>query len=116
MSVEVDQTEYIKNLNCIDEEELQGMSDKAGPPARHVKLYPSLLGTIAWCIMTRIDICVYVAALQRYGKDPQIGHIRKMSVLLSYMKENPLVLVFPPFGYASKVSHRRRRGFPARAR
>ena len=43
MIIEVDQTEYIKNLSCIDEKELQGMSDEADPPAKHVKLYPSLL-------------------------------------------------------------------------
>eukprot|EP00959_Pyramimonas_sp_CCMP1952_P375475 7864221-Pyramimonas_sp.AAC.1 len=71
MNIEVDQTEYIKNLNCIDEKELQGRGDDEDPPEKHAKLYPSLLGAIAWCIMTRIDICIYVAALQRHGKAPK---------------------------------------------
>eukprot|EP00959_Pyramimonas_sp_CCMP1952_P119702 2503118-Pyramimonas_sp.AAC.1 len=56
MNSEVDQTEYTKNLNCINEKELQGRGDDEDPPEKHVKLYPSLLGAIAWCIMTRIDI------------------------------------------------------------
>eukprot|EP00959_Pyramimonas_sp_CCMP1952_P122107 2552557-Pyramimonas_sp.AAC.1 len=42
--------------------------------------------------MTRIDICIYVAALQRHGKAPKVGHLRKMDVQLKYLKENPLVL------------------------
>ena len=87
MSVEVDQTEYIKNLNCIDEKELQGMSDEADPPARHAKLHPFVIGAIAWCIMARIGICIYVAALHRHGKDPRAGYIRKMNVLLRCMSK-----------------------------
>eukprot|EP00959_Pyramimonas_sp_CCMP1952_P315859 6610981-Pyramimonas_sp.AAC.1 len=71
MSIEVDQIEYVKNLNCIDEKGLQGLGDEDDPPAQHVKQYPSLLGAIAWCIMARIDICIYVAALQRHGKAPK---------------------------------------------
>eukprot|EP00959_Pyramimonas_sp_CCMP1952_P032431 680831-Pyramimonas_sp.AAC.1 len=92
MNIEVGQTEYINNLNCIDEKELQGRGDDEDPPEKHVKHYPSLLGAIAWCIMTRVDTCIYVAALQRHGKAPKVGHIRKMNVLLKYMKESPLVL------------------------
>eukprot|EP00959_Pyramimonas_sp_CCMP1952_P402122 8426322-Pyramimonas_sp.AAC.1 len=82
MSIEVGQVEYIKNFNCIDERGLQGMSDDDDPPEKHVKQYPSLLGAIAWCIMTRVGICVYAAALQRHGKAPKAGHIKKMNVLL----------------------------------
>ncbi|CAK0867548.1 unnamed protein product [Prorocentrum cordatum] len=92
VSIEVDQIEYVKNLSCIDEKGLQGLGDEDDPPAGHVNQYPSLLGAIAWRIMTRIDIYIYVAALQRHGKAPKVGHIKKMNVLLKYMKEHPLAL------------------------
>eukprot|EP00959_Pyramimonas_sp_CCMP1952_P439917 9209867-Pyramimonas_sp.AAC.1 len=36
MSVEVDQVEYTKNPNCIDEKGLNGMSDDDDPPEKHV--------------------------------------------------------------------------------
>ncbi|CAK0824004.1 unnamed protein product, partial [Prorocentrum cordatum] len=93
MSIVVDLTECVKNPSCIDEKELQGMADDAGPPGRHAKLYSSLLGAVAWCIMTRVDICIYVAALERRGKSPRVGHIKKVNILLRRMTGNPLVLV-----------------------
>eukprot|EP00959_Pyramimonas_sp_CCMP1952_P184143 3850766-Pyramimonas_sp.AAC.1 len=38
--------------------------DDDDSPEKHVKQYPSLLEAFVWCIMTRVDIGIYVAAVQ----------------------------------------------------
>ena len=48
----------------------------------------SLVGALAWLILTMPAICVYVAYLQRHAKQPNIGHIKQANRLLIWIRRN----------------------------
>lgn len=47
----------------------------------------SLVGALAWLMLTMPSICVYVAFLQRQAKAPTIGHIRMANRLLAWINK-----------------------------
>ena len=42
----------------------------------------SLLGAVAYLLLTRMDIAVHVAALQRVSKAPTILHVRRLNAVV----------------------------------
>ncbi len=42
----------------------------------------SLVGALAWLVLTMPIICIYVDYLQRQTKAPNLGHIRRANWLL----------------------------------
>ena len=46
-------------------------------------MFMSLVGALAWLVLTMPAICVYVAFLQRQLKAPTVGHIRMANRLLA---------------------------------
>ena len=68
----LDQTEYISGLKTISHDEIRGKSSNSYcEPLLHT-LYQSLLGAVAFTSLTRVDIIVFVVALQRHTHKPQI--------------------------------------------
>ena len=51
-------------------------------------LYMSLVGALAWLVLTMPAICVYVAYLQRHTKAPTLGHVRRGNRLLRWIRRN----------------------------
>ena len=49
----------------------------------------SLLGAVAYVLMTRIDVAVFVCALQRVTHKPKIIHVKRLNAVLRYMQANP---------------------------
>ena len=45
------------------------------------QLFMSLVGAMAWLIMTIPAICIYVAFLQRQTQSPTLGHVRRANRL-----------------------------------
>ena len=84
-----DQALYADNLRLIDETPLAGSADIDLVDYQMQKQYMSLLGGIAWCVLTMPHIAIYVAALQRAAKQPTAGHLRRLNTLVSYAKQNP---------------------------
>ena len=52
------------------------------------QLFMSLVGALAWLILTMPSICIYVAYLQRQTKAPNLGHIRRANRLLRWIRRN----------------------------
>ena len=52
------------------------------------QLFMSLVGALAWLILTMPSICIYVAYLQRQTKSPNLGHIRRANRLLRWVRRN----------------------------
>ena len=52
------------------------------------QLYMSLVGALAWLILTMPAVCVYVASLQRHTKAPTVGHVRNANRLLQWIRKN----------------------------
>ena len=55
-------------------------------------LFMSLVGALAWLVLTMPCICVYVAFLQRQTQSPTMGHIRKANRLLRWVRKHRLRL------------------------
>ena len=57
----------------------------------------SLLGAVAYLAHTRIDVVVFICALQRHTSKPQVQHVKKLNKLLSWVQKNPRKLVYRRF-------------------
>ena len=51
-------------------------------------MFMSLVGALAWLVLTIPAICVYVAYLQRHTKAPTLGHVRRGNRLLRWIRRN----------------------------
>ena len=52
------------------------------------QLYMSLVGALAWLILTIPATSIYVAFLQRQTKSPLMGHIRRANRLLRWLRRH----------------------------
>ena len=57
----------------------------------------SLLGAVAYLAHTRLDVVVFICALQRHTSKPQVLHVRKLNKLLTWAKKYPRKLVYRRF-------------------
>ena len=54
----------------------------------------SLIGGLAWCVQTRIDVAIFVGALQRRLQKPCVEDLLNLNRVLRYVKAKPLAMVF----------------------
>ena len=58
----------------------------------------SIVGALAWLVLARADLAVYVSALRRRLKQPWEGDIRRANAVLSYAKKEKVGLRFRKIG------------------
>jgi hypothetical protein len=46
----------------------------------------SLLGAVAWLIQTRLEVAIYVCALQRSAKSPRVEHAQRLNKVVKWVK------------------------------
>ena len=92
---ELDQCDYIAALKTIGTAELVGKANDAQASPELAKMFLSLLMALAYTLNTRIDLHVYVVALQRHTAAPTYGHIRKLNTLVRWAQANPLRITYP---------------------
>ena len=95
--ITLDQNHYVSTLRSISHPQLTRakMEDFAEPEVH--ELYRSLLGAVAYLSHTRLDVNVFICALQRHGHKPQIQHVKKLNKLLSWLRKNPKKLHYKNF-------------------
>jgi len=93
----LDQIEYTQKLRTITHEEVRTKSTETlcGPDLH--KLYMSLLGAIAYVYLTRVDILVFIAALQRFAHSPKIIHVKRLNAVVRWVQRNPKRLTYRSF-------------------
>ena len=72
--------------------------------AEIIQLSMSLLGAVAYALMTRVDVAVFVCAMQRVTHKPKIIHVERLNAVLRWVQANPKRLTFRP---ATGPSHLR---------
>ena len=75
----------IKEIPC----DLKALvSDETPADEDMTAMFMSLVGALAWLVLTMPAICVYVAYLQRHTKAPTLGHVRRGNRLLRWIRRN----------------------------
>ena len=94
-SIEMDQDEYISAMKAIRHPELTGRNSNE-PCSEAVKgLYQSLLGAVAYALMSQAWASVFVIALQRRTSNPLNLHVRRLNLLLAALQKQKCKLRFP---------------------
>ena len=57
-------------------------------------LFISLLEAIAYATHTRVDVMVFIVALQRRKHTPEVQHVRKLNKVLRWVQRNPKKLSY----------------------
>ena len=55
-------------------------------------LFLSGLGSLAWLVQTRMDVAVYIQALQRNAKRPTVAHLARLRAVIRWCKRKPSYL------------------------
>ena len=90
----LDQTEYVSGMKTIPTESYRGLGTNSKcEPVLHVQ-YQSLLGAVAYTGLTRLDVIVFIVALQRYSHAPEVIHVKRLNILVRWMQKNPRKLCY----------------------
>ena len=78
-------------------QDIKGLSSDTECTVEIIQLSMSLLGAVAYALMTRIDVAVFVCAMQRVTHKPETIHVkRRLNAVLRWMQANPKRLTFTP--------------------
>ena len=102
-SYEMDQIEFISALRCIRSAATTGRRPEEMAPPDVAKQFISLLMALAFALLTRVDLHVYVIALQRFAQAPQIIHVKRLNALVLWAQRNPLALTYKPMSCARRL-------------
>ena len=82
------QQHYVPHIGEIELDSIAFARDEDSADDDVRQLYMSLVGALAWLILSVPAICVYVAFLQRHGQAPTYGHARLANRLLAWIVKN----------------------------
>ena len=92
----LDQHEYAKAQRTIAHPDIGSKPAEDAVCTELHNLYRSLLGAVAYLTLTRLDIAVFVSALQRWSHAPNIIHVKRPNALTRWVQANPKGLVYNP--------------------
>ena len=93
-TITLDQDEYLKALKPIVHSDLTGADPESPATPDLVALFWSLLGALAYSLITQHWLAVYVVALQRATKEPRMIHIRRLNALVRKAQQAPARIVY----------------------
>ena len=87
--VVADQDEYIKDLRTISNGDLTGKPAHEECSHALQALFWSLLGAVAYTLLTQVWISCFVIALQRVTHKPTILHVKRLNVVVRAIQSRP---------------------------
>ena len=85
---------FVLKLRAIEHPQLAtGTNGEKCVEALH-QLIISLLGAIAYATHTRVDVMVFIVALQRQDHNPEVQHVRRLNKLLRWVQRTPKTLTY----------------------
>ena len=100
---DVDQTEYLASLKPIVDNRLTSFPGDSPAPEPIAKMFLSLLMALAYTLQTRVDLCVYVNALQRHAQTPTCLHVRRLNAIVRWAQRNPFTLRYQRMTNANRL-------------
>ena len=92
--VTMDQFAYINTLKPIQHPSMIGLAADKEVIEEVKSLFASLVGAIAYSLMTPSWVAVFIVALQRQLKRPQAIHVRRLNAVLRKMQQRPHPVFF----------------------
>ena len=92
------QIPYISKLKPMPIENCKGLDELTEVEVQMSADYSSLLGGVAWTLLTRAEAAIYVQSLQRHGSKPQLINCRRLNILLRYLVRHPTVITYRKLG------------------
>ena len=92
--LECHQLPYIGKLKPMLIEDCKGKDEMTEVGDKMKGDYASLLGGVAWTVLTCAYVAIYVQSLQRHGSKPRIIDCRKLNILLRYIVRHPTKVVY----------------------
>ncbi len=87
----IHQNHYVAQLRPM---EVAGLKAEAELTASQTADFLSLLGGLSWLVQTRLDIAVFICALQRSAKKPRGEHAMRINRVLKWAKKYPYFLTY----------------------
>ena len=88
-SISMSQTSYIQGIQPMSRSSLVGRPPEDEVDPATTTEFKSVLGAIAYAMMTQFHLLIYVVALQRKSHKPLVLHCRKLNALLAHMQKQP---------------------------
>ena len=79
---------YIDSIAPVDSSLLTGQDEEALCGSKLREAYRSVHGVVAWKVLTRAALAMYVQALQRRAHVPRIIGCKRFYVVIRYMKRH----------------------------
>ena len=93
-SIYCHQDHYVLELSTIPLDNVEHLGDDTEAPEPETAAFGSLLGGLGWLLVTRQDICAFVAFLQRLARKPLVRHLRMINKVLRYCKKTPAGILY----------------------
>ena len=91
------QLAYIATLGSITLKDEEDRNDELKEVSEVTHgLYRQLLGAVAWTMLTRADLAIYVQALQRRCAKPRVVDVRRLNLVVRYLKRHLIGIRYPP--------------------
>ena len=87
-SVFTHQYVYIDSIKPIDADTLTSKDEDSICDIAAHDAYRSVLGAVAWIVLTRAEVAVYVQVLQRRAHVPRVKDCKRLNVVIRYMKRH----------------------------
>jgi hypothetical protein len=88
---------YASSLHTVSHADLAVKKAEDAVCVELHSLYRSLLGAVAFLLLMRTDIAVFVSALQRWEHILKIIHVKRLNALIKWIQANARRLVYKPF-------------------
>ena len=85
----LDQKDYASAVKPVSVPELMTAKDEDELVGLLLSCFLTLLGAVAWLLQTRMEIAVYVSALQRRMHQPRALDLRRLNRVIRWVQRNP---------------------------
>lgn len=99
----MDQDQYVQALLPIVHKDMVGKKAEEPVKEQVAVLFLSLQMALAYALMTRVDLCIYVFALHRRTQAPLAGEVRRLNAIVRWAQKHPLCFTYLPMKCASHL-------------
>ena len=114
-SITLDQIKFLSACKPMAQPAALAGGAEAVLPESVRRHFLSLLMTIAYALLTRPDVAVFIAALQRESHCARVIHVRRLNKILAWLQANPRKITYPKMKYPSGLLQISDSSYKARA-